>query len=59
MLERTHTLMRAGAAGIVYGRNVIQHPDPGAMVRALQAVVHEDASRRTPPASFGRRPLDV
>ena len=44
VLERTHTLMRAGAAGIVYGRNIIQHPDPTAMVRALRAVVHEDAT---------------
>jgi DhnA family fructose-bisphosphate aldolase class Ia len=31
-----------GARGIVYGRNVIQHPDPGAMVRALRGVVHGD-----------------
>jgi class I fructose-bisphosphate aldolase len=44
VLERTHALMRAGAAGIVYGRNVIQHTDPVAMVRALRAVVHEDAT---------------
>ena len=44
VLERTHTLIQAGAAGIVYGRNIIQHPDPAAMVRALSAVVHEDAT---------------
>ena len=44
VLERTHALIRAGAAGIVYGRNVIQHPDPRAMVRALRAVVHDDAT---------------
>ena len=28
MLARTRGLMAPGAAGIVYGRNVIQHPDP-------------------------------
>jgi fructose-bisphosphate aldolase, class I len=40
VLERTKALMAQGAAGIVYGRNVIQHPDPAAMTRALMAVVH-------------------
>ena len=28
MLERTHAVLEQGAAGIVYGRNVIQHDDP-------------------------------
>ena len=36
--------MGTGVAGIVYGRNIIQHDDPAAMVRALSAVVHEDAT---------------
>jgi class I fructose-bisphosphate aldolase len=49
VLERTDALMRQGAAGIVYGRNVIQHDDPGAMVRALRAIVHEGA---TPEAAM-------
>jgi class I fructose-bisphosphate aldolase len=44
VLRRTETLMRQGAAGIVYGRNVIQHRDPAGMTRALMAVVHEGAS---------------
>jgi fructose-bisphosphate aldolase, class I len=44
LLRRTEALMQAGAAGIVYGRNVIQHHDPVAMTRALMAVVHEGAS---------------
>ena len=43
LLERTHAVLAQGAAGIVYGRNVIQHDDPAAMVRALRAVVHEGA----------------
>ena len=29
-----------GAAGIVYGRNVIQHEDPAGITRALMAIVH-------------------
>jgi fructose-bisphosphate aldolase, class I len=42
ILARTRAVLEQGARGIVYGRNVIQHPDPGAMVRALRAVVHGD-----------------
>jgi DhnA family fructose-bisphosphate aldolase class Ia len=30
-----------GAAGIVYGRNIIQHANPAGMTRALMALVHE------------------
>lgn len=43
ILERTLALMQQGAAGIVYGRNVIQHAQPGWMTRALMAIVHEGA----------------
>jgi fructose-bisphosphate aldolase, class I len=32
-----------GAAGIVYGRNIIQHPNPAGMTKALLAIVHNDA----------------
>ncbi len=44
ILTRTADLMAQGARGIVYGRNVIQHPNPGGMTRALMAVVHDRAS---------------
>jgi DhnA family fructose-bisphosphate aldolase class Ia len=44
LLERTCAVLEQGAAGIVYGRNVIQHPDPAGMVRALRAVVHEESA---------------
>jgi class I fructose-bisphosphate aldolase len=44
VLARTEALMAQGAAGIVYGRNIIQHPDPAAMTRALMAVVHAGAA---------------
>jgi class I fructose-bisphosphate aldolase len=40
ILERTRTVLDQGARGIVYGRNVIQHPDPAGMVAKLRAVVH-------------------
>jgi fructose-bisphosphate aldolase, class I len=41
ILTRTHTLIQQDVAGVVYGRNIIQHPDPGAITRALMAVVHD------------------
>src|SRR5215470_11035306 len=37
ILSRTVTLMRAGASGIVYGRNIIQHSSPLLMARAFMA----------------------
>jgi len=53
ILERTHAVLEQGAAGIVYGRNVIQHADPAAMTRALMAVVHEGAAPAEAVASLG------
>ena len=44
ILRRTEALMNQGASGIVYGRNVIQHQDPGGMTRALMAIVHDGAT---------------
>ena len=44
ILERTEALVRQGAAGIVYGRNVIQHENPAGMTRALMAIVHDGAA---------------
>jgi DhnA family fructose-bisphosphate aldolase class Ia len=44
ILRRTHALMKQGAAGIVYGRNVFQHPHPVRMAKACKAIVHRSAS---------------
>lgn len=44
ILDRTYRLMKQGAKGIVYGRNVVQHANPGGMTRALMAIVHNDAT---------------
>ncbi len=43
IMDRTAALMRQGASGIVYGRNVIQHPNPAGMTKALMAIVHHGA----------------
>jgi len=44
ILDRTYGLMQQGVKGIVYGRNVIQHPNPAGMTKALMAIVHEGAT---------------
>lgn len=41
LLERTRRVIASGAAGIVYGRNVIQHPDPSGITRRLMEIVHD------------------
>lgn len=44
ILTRTEELMKQGARGIVYGRNVIHHDNPAGMTKALMSVVHDGAS---------------
>ena len=44
ILKRTEELIGQGAAGIVYGRNVIQHANPAGMTKALMAIVHGQAT---------------
>jgi class I fructose-bisphosphate aldolase len=44
IMSRTVELMKQGASGIVYGRNVIQHPNPAGMTKALMSIVHHDAT---------------
>ena len=46
ILERTEGLIQEGAAGIVYGRNVIQHANPAGMTRALLSIVHDGSSAK-------------
>ncbi len=53
VLRRTEAVMRAGAAGIVYGRNVIQHERPLEMTRALMSVVHDGVAADAALASLG------
>ncbi len=43
LLERTVAVLAAGARGIVYGRNIIQHEHPAAITAALLAILHEGA----------------
>jgi fructose-bisphosphate aldolase, class I len=44
ILRRTYEILQQGARGIVYGRNVIQHPNPVAITQAFMAILHGGAS---------------
>jgi class I fructose-bisphosphate aldolase len=44
VFAKSRVLLDQGAVGMVYGRNVYQHPDPSAVVKALMAMVHRGAS---------------
>ena len=46
LLDIASAAMRAGASGVSFGRSVFQHQRPAAMVRALQAVVHDGVDTR-------------
>ena len=50
--------MEAGGHGVAFGRNVWGRQDPGAMVRALRAIVHEGADVREAAGLLGG-PMEV
>lgn len=41
VLEMTYNSLQAGGKGVSIGRNVFQHENPTAMVKALSAIIHE------------------
>ena len=45
-LELTHNAIKRGAAGVDMGRNIFQSENPVAMIQAVRAVVHDNASPR-------------
>lgn len=53
ILQRTHDLLAQGAAGIVYGRNIIQHAKPAAITKALMGIVHDGLSVEAALAMVG------
>jgi len=44
VFERSYAFLQQGAHGLVYGRNIYQHPNPTRIVQAFMAMIHEDAS---------------
>ncbi|HVL39117.1 MAG TPA: hypothetical protein VM328_06970 [Fimbriimonadaceae bacterium] len=55
ILRRTQALLQQGASGIVYGRNIVQHPNPRGMTQALMAIVHEGATTEEALLALGPR----
>lgn len=56
LLRRTQVVLEQGAAGIVYGRNIIQHDNPGGMTRALMAMLHDGADATAAAAILAATP---
>ncbi len=44
VMESAYGYLQLGAKGLVFGRNVYMHPDPPAVVRALMALLHQNAT---------------
>ena len=43
MLQYAADLIKAGASGLVYGRNIIHHEDPRGITRKFMKKVHGDS----------------
>jgi class I fructose-bisphosphate aldolase len=54
VFAKSAALMRQGAMGMVYGRNIYQHANPSAVVRGLMAIIHEDVSGEEAYALYQR-----
>ncbi|MEQ8676794.1 MAG: hypothetical protein RLP44_18895 [Aggregatilineales bacterium] len=44
VLERSYAFLQQGVQGLVYGRNVYQHPNPAQVVKAFMAMIHNDTT---------------
>lgn len=53
LLRRTEAVLAQGARGIVYGRNIIQHPNPAGITRALMSILHEGVSAEAALETLG------
>jgi class I fructose-bisphosphate aldolase len=44
VLDKSYAFLQQGAMGLVYGRNIYQHPNPTLITRAFMAMIHEGAT---------------
>jgi class I fructose-bisphosphate aldolase len=51
--QMAHDVVRAGAAGITFGRNIWQSSDTQNMIVAMKHIVHADGSVSEAVAEFG------
>jgi DhnA family fructose-bisphosphate aldolase class Ia len=54
VFDKAAAFMAQGARGLVYGRNIYQHPDMGRVTQALLAIIHDGASGSDAWALYGR-----
>ena len=54
LLQMVGGALQAGAAGVSIGRNVFQHEDPIAIIRAISRMVHENASIKEAMKELGK-----
>ena len=44
IFQKSYDFLQQGTKGLVYGRNIYQHPNPTRIVRAFMAMIHQNAS---------------
>jgi DhnA family fructose-bisphosphate aldolase class Ia len=56
LLQSVKVALDHGASGVAIGRNIFSHPQPGRLVAALVALIHEDASVAEALKAMGKVP---
>ncbi|MFC5409791.1 class I fructose-bisphosphate aldolase [Larkinella bovis] len=44
IFEKSYQFLQQGTKGLVYGRNIYQHPNPTQIVKAFMAMIHQNAT---------------
>lgn len=44
IFKKSYGFLQQGTKGLVYGRNIYQHPNPAQIVKAFMAMIHKDAT---------------
>ena len=44
IFEKSYGFLQQGTKGLVYGRNIYQHPNPTQIVKAFMAMIHQNAT---------------
>ncbi len=56
VLQMVRDAMDAGAKGLVFGRNIWQHENPAAILKAMRAIVHEGATVKEAMMCLKKKP---
>jgi DhnA family fructose-bisphosphate aldolase class Ia len=55
VFQEAAAYLAQGAYGLVYGRNIYQHPNPARIVAAFMAMIHDGADAARALALYERR----